>query len=99
MRSVRLPSPPGLYTVEVVLVGFRSHTAVHPKVDVARVNSSPTFALELDLESEVVVGEGCVSRVHTTNAEVTSIVSNQNAFVSDMVTNYSDSGYHALQLE
>ena len=73
---------PGLYTVEVVLVGFRSHTAVHQKAYVARVTSSPPFALELDLETDVVVVDGRVSRVPTMNAEVTSIFSIQSPAIT-----------------
>lgn len=65
---------PGLYTVEVSAVGFRSHTVEHQKVDVARATSLPPIVLELGLETEVVVVEGGVSQVQTTNAEVTSIV-------------------------
>ena len=65
---------PGLYTIEVVADGFRSHTVEHQKVDVARETSLPPIVLELGLATEVVVVEGGVSQVQTTNAEVTSIV-------------------------
>lgn len=65
---------PGLYTVEVSADGFRSHTVEHQKVDVARTTSLPPVVLELGPTTEVVVVEGGVSQVQTTNAEVTSIV-------------------------
>ncbi len=65
---------PGLYTIEVSAEGFRSYTVEHQKVDVARATSLPPIVLELGLATEVVVVEGGVSQVQTTNAEVTSIV-------------------------
>ena len=65
---------PGLYTVEVSAEGFRSHTVEHQKVDVARATSLPPIVLELGLATEVVVVEGGIRQVQTTNAEVTSIV-------------------------
>ncbi len=66
--------PPGLYTVEFSAEGFRSHTVEHQKVDVARATSLPPIVLELGAATEVIVVEGGVSQVQTTNAEVTSIV-------------------------
>ena len=65
---------PGLYTVEVSAEGFRTHAIEHQKVDVALETSLPPIVLELGVASEVVVVEGGVSQVQTTNAEVTSVV-------------------------
>ncbi len=68
---------PGLYTVEVSAEGFRSHTVEGQKVDVARATALPPIVLELGLSTEVVVVEGGVSQVQTTNAEVSSIVTSE----------------------
>ena len=65
---------PGLYTIEVSSAGFRGHTIEHQKVDVARETSLAPIVLELGVATEVVVVEGGVSQVQTTNAEVTSVV-------------------------
>ena len=68
---------PGLYTLEVSADGFRRHTVEGQKVDVARATSLPPIVLELGSATEVVVVEGGVSQVQTTNAEVTSIVTSE----------------------
>lgn len=65
----------GFYTVEVSSEGFRGHTIEHQKVDVARETPVPPIVLELGISTEVVVVEGGVSQVDTTNAELTSVVS------------------------
>ena len=65
---------PGYYTVEVVAEGFKAYTVEAQKVDVARETSLPPIVLELGAASEVIVVEGGVSQVQTTNAEVTSVV-------------------------
>ena len=65
---------PGLYTVEISSPGFRTHSIEHLKVDVARETSVPPVLLELGVATEVVVVEGGVNQVQTTNAEVSSIV-------------------------
>ena len=68
---------PGLYAVEVSADGFRGHTVEHQKVDVARETSLPPIVLELGVATEVVVVDGGISQVQTTNAEVTSIVTSE----------------------
>lgn len=65
---------PGMYTIEVSAEGFRNHTVNRQKVDVALATSLPPITLELGPSTEVVVVEGDVARVQTSNAEVTSIV-------------------------
>ena len=65
---------PGLYTVEIAADGFRSVVVEGQKVDVAREASLPPVVLELGSVREVIVVEGGVSQVQTTNAEVSSIV-------------------------
>ncbi|MDE0125956.1 MAG: TonB-dependent receptor [Bryobacterales bacterium] len=65
---------PGLYTVEISSPGFRTHSIEHLKVDVARETSVPPVLLELGVATEVVVVEGGVNQVQTTNAEVSSVV-------------------------
>ena len=65
---------PGLYTIEVSSDGFRKYTVNHQKVDVAVATSLPPIILELGPSAEVVVVEGDIARVQTSNAEVTSIV-------------------------
>lgn len=65
---------PGMYTIEVSAEGFRNYTVNGQKVDVALATSLPPIVLELGPSTEVVVVEGDVARVQTSNAEVTSIV-------------------------
>jgi len=65
---------PGNYTVEVLAEGFKAHMIEAQKVDVARETSLPPIVLEIGAATEVVVVEGGVSQVQTTNAEVTSVV-------------------------
>lgn len=65
---------PGMYTIEVMADGFRKYTVNGQKVDVALATSLPPITLELGPSTEVVVVEGDVARVQTSNAEVTSIV-------------------------
>ena len=65
---------PGNYTVEVLAEGFKAHTIEAQKVDVARETSLPPIVLEIGAATEVVVVEGGVSQVQTTNAEVSSVV-------------------------
>ena len=65
---------PGLYTIEVSADGFRKYTVNHQKIDVALATSLPPIVLELGPSAEVVVVEGDIARVQTSNAEVTSIV-------------------------
>ena len=68
---------PGLYTVEISAYGFNSVTIEHEKVDVGREASLPPIVLELGSISEVVVVEGGVSQVQTTNAEVSATVTSE----------------------
>ena len=65
---------PGLYTIEVSADGFKKYTVNRQKVDVALATSLPPIILELGPSTEIVVVEGDVARVQTSNAEVTSIV-------------------------
>lgn len=68
---------PGFYTVEISAFGFNSVTIEHEKVDVGREASMPPIVLELGSISEVVVVEGGVSQVQTTNAEISSTVTSE----------------------
>lgn len=68
---------PGFYTIEISALGFNSVTIEHEKVDVGREASLPPIVLELGAVSEVVVVEGGVSQVQTTNAEVSSTVTSE----------------------
>lgn len=67
----------GFYTVEISAFGFNSVTIEHEKVDVGRESSLPPIVLELGSISEVVVVEGGVSQVQTTNAEISSTVTSE----------------------
>ena len=68
---------PGYYTVEVIAEGFKAHTVEAQKVDVARETSLPPVVLEIGAATEVVIVEGGVSQVQTTNAEVSSVVTSE----------------------
>ena len=65
---------PGLYTINVHADGFRTYALNRQKVDVALATSLPPIILEIGAAAEVVVVEGDIARVQTSNAEVTSIV-------------------------
>ena len=65
---------PGLYTINVHADGFRTYALKRQKVDVALATSLPPIILEIGAAAEVVVVEGDIARVQTSNAEVTSIV-------------------------
>ncbi len=68
---------PGLYTIEVSAEGFRRHTVRSVKVDVARETSVPPVRLEIGVATETVVVDGGVTQVQTTNAEVLSVVTEE----------------------
>lgn len=68
---------PGLYTVEISADGFRSHKVEHQKVDVGRETSLPPIELQLGIATEVVVVDGGVTQVQTTNAQVSSVVTTE----------------------
>ncbi len=68
---------PGLYTVEVSVEGFRTVTIEGQKVDIGREASLPPITLELGSVTEVVVVEGGVSQVQTSNAEVSATVTSE----------------------